>query len=573
MKISRLHIEQFAVEDYPDIRHETVQGDDLFISGGNRSGKTLTLNALLYALYGPRATFEVQPGRQANVELHFDNGDRLYRGSGRGGREFEHGDELHELDEADEVLQRVIGRENVVSLQFVHSETDKLPLARLSRDERLKVIRRVIESQVQEELEEHIDQREELEAQIEQLRRTEITPRNREFEEIDIERYERRIEDLEELQSLLESGRIETIKQRLLEDEEVNERLNKLYDRKRTVQQNLRKVERQLREEREYTQEVNDLIIGAIEELTCPVCDQVVREETARRQLRNGRCPQCGRERPLDELRSRLEEKVERADDKIEELEAEKEELQKELEDIEDEIEAVQSSEPDLEGLNQLAIHTLEDHGYDIDAVTARTERELEKNRAELERLTEQKQNLEEELEEVEADLAELESARDSTNQRIGELREESFHEMVSKFQSRWSENYQSITSDIGLEVRVDSDGHVLLPGNQGAREYDELSTGEARLLNVAFSYTMAELLIENDEIENSLETIVLDEPFANLEEEELNSALDFIREANIQFILTSSDESLQQRFPPNQVESLDSMTVQLTWDDLDEMA
>lgn len=568
MKINRLRIEQFAVEDYPDIRDDTVEGNDLFISGGNRSGKTLTLNALLYALYGPRATFEVQPGRQADVELHFDNGDRLYRGSGRGGREFEHGDKLHELDEADEVLQQVIGPENLVSLQFVHSETDKLPLARLHRDELLGVIRRVIESQVQEELEEHIDQKEELEGQIEQLRRTELVPRNRELEEIDIGRYERRIEDLEELQSLIESGRIENIKQRLLENEEVNERLNQLYDRKRTIQQNLRKLERQLREEREYTQEVNDLIIDAIEELTCPVCDQVVREGTARYRLRNGRCPQCGRQRPLDELRSRLEQKVERADDKIEELEVEKEELQEELEDIEDEIDAVQSSEPDLEGLNQLAIRTLEDHGYDIDTVAARTERELEKNRSEMERLTEQKQNLEEELEEVESDLAELEAARDSTDQRIGELREESFNEMVSQFQSRWSENYQSMTSDLGLEAGVDSEGNVLLPGNDGTREYDELSTGEARLLNVAFSYTIAELLIENDDIEESLETVVLDEAFANLEAEEQNSALDFIREADIQFIITSSDESLQDRFPSNQVESLETMTVQFTLDE-----
>ncbi|WP_336331034.1 MULTISPECIES: hypothetical protein [unclassified Haloarcula] len=91
-------------------------------------------------------------------------------------------------------------------------------------------------------------------------------------------RSESRLEKIEKLQSLIDTGRIEIIRDRLLENEELNEELQDLYDRKRTIEQELRKKDRQLREARRYTQEVNDLILNAIEELSCPVCDQVVAE-------------------------------------------------------------------------------------------------------------------------------------------------------------------------------------------------------------------------------------------------------------------------------------------------------
>ncbi|WP_049942868.1 hypothetical protein [Haloarcula amylolytica] len=91
-------------------------------------------------------------------------------------------------------------------------------------------------------------------------------------------RSESRLEKIEKLQSLIDTGRIEIIRDRLLENDELNEELQDLYDRKRTIEQELRKKDRQLREARRYTQEVNDLILNAIEELSCPVCDQVVAE-------------------------------------------------------------------------------------------------------------------------------------------------------------------------------------------------------------------------------------------------------------------------------------------------------
>lgn len=568
MKISRLHIDQFAVEDYPTITKDNVGGEDLFIKGENRSGKTLTVNALLYALYGPRATLGVQPGRRSDVQIQFDNDHVLYRGGG--GRSYDDGDETVEKDAAEDKIEGFFGPQELTDLQFVHSETDKLPLSRLSADELLTVIRRVDQTDLQTELEELQQERETLEQELEQVRRTELKPIQRELDDLEINRYERRLEKIEHLHSLIETDRIETIKQRLLENQERNDELEQLYNRKRTIEQELRKKRRKLREEQRYTQEVNDLIINAIEELTCPVCDHVVAEETAKRRLNHGKCPQCGRDRTLDDLKADLREKVETADDTIDELNSAIEGLEDEKAEIEDEIETIQASTSDLSDLNDLTKHTLEKHDYDIDAVAAQTKEELEQYRAEVDRLTTQKQDLEEELEAGEKAEEEMTTALDEVRTRIATLRDQSYEEIVVEFQEKWSANYETIASELGLEIHIEEDGTVLLPGNEGPRKYGTLSTGEARLVNIAFAHTVAMAVRDNELAAESFEVVVLDEPFANLEEEERENAIEFITNSDLQYIIMSSNEGLEQYFDPHQVEDLQTMPIQLTWDDMD---
>lgn len=569
MKISRLHIDKFAVEDYPTIIKEDVGGEDLFVKGGNRSGKTLTVNALLYGLYGPRATLGIQPGRRSEIRIHFDNDHHLLRGGG--GRSYDDGDELLNKENAEERINEVLGPEELTTLQFVHSETDKLPLARLSGNELIEVIRRLVESEIQEELEEYQDEQESLELEIEQVRRTELKPVQRELAEIDTDRYEQRLEKIRHLQSLIETGRIETISRRLLENQELNDELDNLYSRKRAIEQELRKRNRKLREERRYSQEINNLIIDAIYELTCPVCDQVVAEETARNRLNRGNCPHCGRDRSLGDLKDDLREKVETADETVKTLESEIEDLEEEKADIEREIDSVQESIPDLSDMNDLTKLTLKEHDHDIDSVAARTQEEMEQYQTELDRLTTRKQELEEERAVVQQTLDEMEASLEQVVAHIAELQEQSFEKIVLTFQEEWSAYYEEIASDLGLEIHIEEDGTVLLPGNEGPREYSELSTGEARLVNLAFAHTVAKVAQENESSEDSFEVVVLDEPFANLQEDQRKRALEFISDSDLQYITMSSNEELERYFDPHQVESLQTMTVQLTWDDMDD--
>ncbi|WP_433624051.1 SbcC/MukB-like Walker B domain-containing protein [Halomicrococcus sp. NG-SE-24] len=563
MKISRLHIDQFAIDDYPEIAKDDIVGETLLLKGGNRSGKTLTVNALLYGLYGPKGTFSVSPGRQSSVQIHFDNGHHLDRGSG--GREYADTEETYEKDTVETRIQEIVGAENLVKLQFVHSETDKLPLARLTTEELLTRIRRLKSSTLQNEIEELTKEREELELEIEQVTRTELNPRQRELEEIDVGRYERRLEKIEHLQDLIETGRIQTIKQRLLDNEELNDQLEDLYKRKRTIEQDLRKKKRQLREEQRYTNQVNDIILEAIDELVCPVCDHVVEEDLAQRRLRNGQCPHCARERSLDDLKSDLREKVETADDTIESLEREIEALQDEKSEIEAEIESIQSSVPDLSDLNDLTRYTLEENDYDLEAVAVETEKQLAQHRDEVDHLTEKKDQLENEIESSEATLTELEDSHEAITQEISELQEESFEEVITDFQEDWSTNYQGLAGDLGQEIRIESDGSVQLPGNEGPRSYTQLSTGERRLLNIAFAYTIAQT---STDTEDNFDVVVLDEPFANLEPDNRESAIEFIHNSDLQFLITTSNEEIQSYFDASQIEPLQTMPIQLTWED-----
>ncbi|SEW17321.1 SbcC/MukB-like Walker B domain-containing protein [Natrinema salifodinae] len=570
MKISRLHIEKFARDEFPEFTKDDVSSDDLLIKGGNRSGKTLTFNALLYGLYGPQATFGVSPGRKSTVRFHFDDDDIVERGGG--GRKYSHGDGTYEKGEADQKIEERIGPAELVTLQFLHSEKDELPLARLSGDDRLSVIRRVGDTDLQDEIEALREQREELEYEIERIQRTELQPRKEDLDDINIGQYERRLEKIEHLQSLIDSGRIETIKQRLLDNEEIREELNELTSRKRVVTQELRKKRRQLREAQRYTQQVNNIIVDAIQELTCAVCDQIVVEETAKQRLQNGRCPQCGRKRDLDELKSHLSSKVERADDDVEALETEIEELQEEKGQLEDEIESLQDSVPDLSDLNDLTQHTLEDNDYDIDAVAERTQVELDQHREHVEKLRERKDRLETEIVEVEATLADLDDELTATNDRIDELSQESFEEIIQSFRDAWSENYQAMAPELAVEIDIESDGTIILPGNEGAREYDELSTGEIWLLNLSFAYTLAEQATETEDAGHNWEILVLDEPFANIDEDIREETLEYIRDSDIQFIIMTSNEDLESHFNPQQVKSLDRIQVQYTFDDMEEL-
>jgi DNA repair exonuclease SbcCD ATPase subunit len=570
MKISRIRIEEFARDEFPTFNESNVAGEDLLIVGGNRSGKTLTFNALLYGLYGPDATYDVSPGRTSEVEFVFDNNHRLTRGGT--GREYSTDEEVFETDEVDEAVAEFIGGENIVSHQFVPSEIDELPLSVLSDGDRISVIRQVMDNELEEEIEHLKENSDELDKEIERIERTELQPRKEDIKEIDISRYESRLGKIEQLQSLIDSGRIETIKQRLRDNEEVRSQLEELDDRRRAIDQDLRKKKRKLREKRRYTDKVNEIILDAISELTCPVCDQIVREKTAKQRLQNGRCPQCGRERSLNELKQELRSKVESSDEEIADLETDIEELESEKEDVEDEIETLQDSDPNLSDLNDLTIHTLKDNDYDLDEVEERTREELEEYRSTIEELEEEKEQLEAEIDEIEEELSELEDTYSAVRNEIEELTQESFDEVISSFLENWSRNYRLMAPDLAVEIDLQPDGSVVLPGNDGPREYSELSTGEVRLLNIAFVFTLVQQATSSGEEGYNWECVVMDEPFANIDDPLQENALEVLRDSDIQFIITTSNGDLEGQFSPSQVKSLDRMAIQYTLNEIGEL-
>ena len=553
MKISRLKIENFAIDESPTIDERAVSGRDLLLYGGNRSGKTLIFNALLYALYGRSGTFGVTPGQRSEVSVYFDNSDAVLR---ERHHRYEHEGET--LD-ATEGVKRFIGPEEIVRLQFISSNPADQPISTLDGEELLDRIRSVLQTEHQSEIERHRRAKAELEHLAEIRRRGENRPSvnqlERELDSLPITSAENRIEDIEELQKLLDSGEIESISARLQKKDEVAERLDELYDKRRTLEDTLKEKRRELGNASRYTQEVNDLIIDVIEEFTCPVCGRLVEERVARNRLPNN-CPQCGRSRDLSELRERLREKVDNADTQIQDLKEEISELDEELASVKAEITELQESDPDLEGLNQFVRTALKQADHDLDKLQERTTRKLENHRNELEKAKSKQEALEEQLKQRRELLSELEESAELADEAADRLKQEAFDEIREEFTNRLSQVYKSIAPDLGTNVGITSEGELEFPGtgSEGRRSYDRLSSGERRLMNLAFSLTLAKFAQENEGA-HDWEILVLDEPLTNLESDIQDAAARYLREADVQVIMTSPLDRIQSHFRDDEAE------------------
>lgn len=565
MKISRLNIENFAIEESPTINESSVAGKDLLLYGGNRSGKTLAFNAILYGLYGRSGTFGVTPGQRSKVSLYFDNGDKVLR-------ERSHTYETQEKSiDAEEGVISEIGPERDVRLQFITANPSNQPISSLSGDELLDRIRTLLSSDNQSEIERHRRAEHELQHLEETRRRGERGPGIKQLKEnlnsLPVAATRSRIENIEELQRLIDSGEIESISARLQKKDEVAERLNNLYDHRRSLEDTLKQKRRELNDVSRYTQKVNDLIIDAIEEFTCPVCGRLVEEETARNRLPN-RCPQCGRERDLSQLRETLREKVDSADGRIEELKDEIGELEEELSTVKAEITELKESEPKLNGLNQLVRTALKQADYDIEQLRETTQEELQQKRDDLEEFEDRRDELQSELEEREELLSSIRDSKAFAESHVDELEQDAFEEIRETFTERLSSVYQDIAPDLGTEVGLTPDGELEFPGtgSEGIRSYDRLSSGEKRLVNLAFSIAFAQFAQEQEETHN-WGVLVLDEPLTNLESDIQDAAARYLREADLQCIITSPLDRIQSHFQDDesQIIQLDRITTEET--------
>ena len=565
MKISRLEVENFAIEESPIINQDSIAGDDLLLSGGNRSGKTLTFNAILYALYGRSGTYGVTPGQRSTVNAYFDNADAVLRGRNhtyeRDGQSFD----------ADEGVESNVGPEEDVRIQFIPANPASQPISALSSEELLNRIRALLSAESQVEIERHRRAKHDLTHLREIRRRGEREPSIRQLEEdlnsLPISQTRNRIEDIEELEGLIESREIESISARLQRKDEVAERLDELYDRQRALEDQLKQKRRELGDTSRYTQKVNDLIIDAIQEFTCPVCGRLVEESTARNRLPN-RCPQCGRERDLTELRERLREKVENADDRIEGLKEEIGELEEELSEAKAEIIELKESEPELRDLNQFVRTALKQAEYDIEQLKETTEAKLTQKREDLEEFEAKKEELSAQLESRQHLVDAIDESISVAEHRIEVLETEAFQEIRDTFTDRLSQVYQEIAPDLGTEIGLTPDGELEFPGtgSEGIRSYDRLSSGEKRLVNLAFGLTVAQFAQENEDVHN-WEVLVLDEPLTNLESDIQDAAARYLRNTDIQCIMTSPLDRVQSHFQDeeSQIIQLDRIHTEAT--------
>jgi len=567
MKIKSIDIEEFADGEHRGKTVNDIRGDSLLFRGGSRTGKTLTFNVILYSLLGSQHTIDLATGRQNKIELEFTDGSRFFRGN----PEAEYEDEEQNLTGADasEAFKEKIGDTALIRSHFVHSHIGKMPLDNLSRSKRISLVREV----TNDELRQRLTRFERAEEQLNQLV-IETQDEDRRVSE-DIDEVERQIRDLksqlekyEELQAKIESGELEELSSQLQRDEELEEKLDQLFREKEGLRKQLRKLHRKKRKEQNYDSEVKDIIAEAVNDFVCPTCDRRISTEKAKNRIQTGNCPYCGRSHSLDELKENLGDRIERSDDVLEELESEIEELQEQQEEVDEDIERLRDERPEIGDLDGFVKRRLDQHDHDIQRLRDHVEEELESISESLEQGKSERDELVERSERVEERLDAYNEALESASERVEELTEESLDAGIQEFSDEWEEAYNEMNSNLDLEISINEEGRVQFPGRNSLREYDRggnLSGSELQLLNISFVCTLSRFAIENDVTQ--WETIVLDEPFSNLQEEDnREAALEYITGLDQQLIVTTSNQDLDSEF--NKVEVLQREPLQMTLGD-----
>ncbi len=558
MKVSEIHARQFAKDEYGGFEHTNVAGEDLLVYGGNRTGKTLTFNAILYNLLGPRHTIDLSTGRQNDVRLKFDDDVEFQRAQTgakfrKNGTE-ETGDTAQKSFEEwfGDKIHGTINRSDIIKAHFLHSHIDKMPLSRLSKQDRLAIIRSVADIESQETIEELEGQLEDLEDSInedkedrrrliedrQQLQREQSSAQNQ------LEKYE-------QLQELHESGELAEIVDLLLSDEEIQEQLADLSREEEFLRQKRRSKQKQKSQWERYRQaERHSLIAEAVNDFVCPACGDRVDTELAESRLSRHRCPFCAVDDRADSLETDLDDKISRSEEELEEIESELEEIAEDLEEIDERMAELRERQPELNDIDGPIETVIRENKYEIDQIVAETADELERYES---TITQAEAALEETnslIEDLETQIEDKEGQYQSLAEELQEQRQASIEAEIDEFAEAWLDSFQSVAGDLGLEIRITEEGEVEIPGNESLRSYDEagdLSDAEITFLNITFAVTLNDFARQSGLTD--WKTIVLDEPFSNLDSEGEENLLEFIRENEQQFICTSSDDSFIDEF------------------------
>lgn len=551
MKVSEIHARQFAKDEYGGFEHTNVAGEDLLVYGGNRTGKTLTFNAILYNLLGPRHTIDLSTGRQNDVRLKFDDDVEFQRAQAgamfrKNGTE-ETGDTAQDsfAEWFGDEISGTINRSDIVEAHFLHSHIDRMPLGRLSKQDRLAIIRSVTDIESQEKIEELEGQLEELEDSInedkedrrrliedrQQLQREQSSAQNQ------LEKYER-------LQELHETGELAEIVDLLLSDEEIQEQLADLSREEEFLRQKRRSKQKQKSQWERYRQaERHSLIAEAVNDFVCPACGARVDTELAESRLSRHRCPFCAVDDRADSLETDLDDKISRSEEELEEI-------AEDLEGIDERMAKLRERQPELSDIDGPIETVIRENGYEVDQIVAETADELERYESTItqaEAALEETNNL---IEDLETQIEDKENQYQSLAEELEEQRQASIEAEIDEFAEAWLDSFQSVAGDLGLEIRITEEGEVEIPGNESPRSYDkagDLSDAEITFLNITFAVTLNDFARQSGLTD--WKTIVLDEPFSNLDSEGEENLLEFIREREQQFICTSSNDSLLDEF------------------------
>lgn len=549
MKVQGFQIERFARPELTSggpIELQGVSDEDILIRGENQSGKTHTFNALLYSLLGE--TIALQRGHGNAVELQLSGDLEIFRGE-PGKKIHSEGQEFGP-DKAEDIIRDRVGSRDLLHTHFLHSRLNELPLERLPQSQRVSRVLDATSDNLSDRITDLEEQVEELQADIERKEA------ERNSKERDQRRRQRQLSDIRSqlekwstVEDLAESGRLAKISDAFQRDPELERQIDELTSEKRSLITDIREKQNERIRAKELEEETREIIIKALEEFICPVCEERVNRGEADSRLDNQNCPFCNQSTDVKETFRHIEAEKQQSEGQSEEINRELEELRERRDEVDSQIQSLKKERPEIADLNSYAVDQLRDFDHDIDSIHAKAREERAEAEEALEEYSEKLENVEAAIAGLDEKISDLEEKRESKQARIEQLENEDVSTKLSDFEETWNNHYQQITPEIAEDIHLQRNGEIVLVNTDGRRrEYDrrgDLADAEVVLLNISFVITLNQTALDRGSI--NWETIVLDEPFARLDRGLKEDAIDHLRSLDTQFILTSSDEYIWQ--------------------------
>jgi energy-coupling factor transporter ATP-binding protein EcfA2 len=561
MKIDRINVADYSRNDeYPGVETRP-EGETHLLYGSNVSGKTMTFSALSHAVL--HNSMQTRPGNSCSVGVEFTDESLLHRG--RPKTTFETNRHDSKSENVESRMNEVLGRRPILRAYFIPSRTDQLPLSRLGIDTILDIVRSVTVPEVDDKIAEK-----RREASQRENERETVTAEQQKTEK-DIEAIDRDIDSVEAERDAAETvvrlgntGELETIRDALEDQDEAAVELNSLLAERDDVEEDLRTAKQRREKLREDLHEPLDRFNqSVVEDEHCPVCIKSIPESKVDNRVDDGRCPLCGLETSIDELLEPFKKDKQTAESQIDGVREEVERLTEQLDGLDEEIEAVRSDQPDLSGFDTAVRERLEAHDREVSAVVDAARDDHEAAVDTLDQLRQKRQELSTQKEELEDRQRRLDDEIEELREEVVEL-EGSAQEGIERFSQTWRGVLEEMTETIRRGIVITAEDGIQI-GGKSDRNYgpEDLSDSEMHVLNLAFAVAVNETVKSG---RAALDTIVIDDPFTNLDNDVREEVVSFIlNDDNRQYVFTSSDTAIAGRVPDSQQKRLKKDDVQRT--------
>ncbi|MBP2143826.1 cell division septum initiation protein DivIVA [Methanococcus voltae] len=329
-KIKSFDISKFSNDAYLGVKKEDTYLHSLLIRGANKTGKSTTVEALNYAIYGPECVNSKYPiTNNSRTDIELENSDynlKIYRSGNKKHKLIiknkNTNETLPEITNHDEIQKNLIKIFNMeynklkelkykTIYQNENNNLRKKGINELKNaisyyggyyKENLELIEdEQLLNQIKKEIEKLDNSNNQIKKEIEKL------DRNIKYNEQDQQNISQFIQ-------YYESGELEkyfTTKKKNKEAENELKKLGQVVKEITRLQEEKRGMERSMDEiNLYYENKIMDILKDILSSLNCPVCGGEIEEKSLKYRVEHKQCPFCGKKHDSIELYEKIKQKI-----------------------------------------------------------------------------------------------------------------------------------------------------------------------------------------------------------------------------------------------------------------------